>query len=549
MKRAVYYARVSTSSQEERGTIESQKNELIKQINNDGNTLVEEYIDNGWSGGRLDRPALDKLRNDLKTDLFDVVYFLDSDRIARDINYQRIIISELLKCNKEIYIKGKNYIHNPENKLTLTVLGAANEFEKAKITERMMRGRKEKARRGAIVDNGCPFGYTHIKKTETKDGYLVINEEKADVVRFIFNSYAKTDISLNGLCKLLEKRGHKTATGKNYWKSEVIKCMLVNTSYYGSHIFNKTYKVEPRYKNSNSQYAKSIKTTARLKDKSEWIEILVPKIINKKIFDIVQKKLKQNSKLKRNNKNRYLLSGLIRCGCCNHTYSGVNWKGVNFYKCNYRDKRYNHIKEAELMNCNNSAVKGEVIEHIIDKTIREKIIRPTILTKYINYTNGKKETNTKRHFAEVNKLDSRLSSLKEQGKRILDLYAENNISKDDYIIKANEIKQKIIDAEKSRNEIMYSINTSKEKKELKVNIKTFCKEARWAYDKLDNKIKSQVIKKIIDEIIIYKNNGKNKLLIRGVIPVKANKNKTLSDQSVKLLPMYCQSNTRGSMMR
>jgi len=91
MKKAVYYARVSTSLQEEKGTIESQKTELINQIKKDGNILVKEYIDNGWSGGRLDRPALDELRGELKEDVFDVVYFLDTDRIARDVTYQNLI--------------------------------------------------------------------------------------------------------------------------------------------------------------------------------------------------------------------------------------------------------------------------------------------------------------------------------------------------------------------------------------------------------------------------------------------------------------------------
>ena len=163
MKKAVYYARVSTSLQEEKGTIESQRTELINQIKKDGNIFVKEYVDNGWSGARLDRPALDELRNDLKTDSFESVYFLDADRIARDVSYQNIIISELLKYNKEIIINGKDYIHNPENKFSLTVLGAVNELEKAKIVERLMRGRREKARRGGIVDGGGLFGYDHIK--------------------------------------------------------------------------------------------------------------------------------------------------------------------------------------------------------------------------------------------------------------------------------------------------------------------------------------------------------------------------------------------------
>jgi DNA invertase Pin-like site-specific DNA recombinase len=75
----------------------------------------------------------------LKTDLFDTIYFLAADRIAREVEYQRIIVGELLKHGKQITINGKDYQQNPENKLTLTMLGAFAEFERAKIIERTTR--------------------------------------------------------------------------------------------------------------------------------------------------------------------------------------------------------------------------------------------------------------------------------------------------------------------------------------------------------------------------------------------------------------------------
>jgi len=91
------------------------------------------------------------MRADLKTDAFDAIYFLDTDRIARDSAYQTIIIGELLRHNKQIIIKGKDYVHNPENKFTLTVLGAVAELERAKITERYTRGRLHKLRMGQMA--------------------------------------------------------------------------------------------------------------------------------------------------------------------------------------------------------------------------------------------------------------------------------------------------------------------------------------------------------------------------------------------------------------
>src|SRR5262244_2546727 len=141
MKKAVLYARVSSESAEER-TIESQVVDPKRQIAAAGDVLVKEYVDDGYSGARLDRPALEELRRDMKTPLFDSIYFLNTDRIARDVTYQIIIISEILKHRKQLIINGRDYVENPENKFTLTVLGAVAELEKAKIIERFTRGKQ-----------------------------------------------------------------------------------------------------------------------------------------------------------------------------------------------------------------------------------------------------------------------------------------------------------------------------------------------------------------------------------------------------------------------
>jgi site-specific DNA recombinase len=96
MQKAALYARVSSDAQQKEGTIESQVAELKRQIAAAGHILVKEYIDDGVPGPLLDRPALNELRADAKRDAYEVVYFLDADRIARVVAYQTIIIEELI---------------------------------------------------------------------------------------------------------------------------------------------------------------------------------------------------------------------------------------------------------------------------------------------------------------------------------------------------------------------------------------------------------------------------------------------------------------------
>lgn len=226
------YARVSSEAQQKERTIESQVSELKGQIATAGHALVEEYIDEGYSGAQLDRPALEPLRNDLKTGFFDAVYFLNTDRIARDVAYQTIIIGELLKHEKQVIINAKDYVHNPENKFTLTVLGAVAELERAKIIERMTRDRLHRLRMGQRVSHGhCTYGYEYVKRAPLSPPALVINQQRATVVRSVFEMYASGRSGIYRIARTLEERGIPTRKGCSLWRPCQIRYMLKNETY------------------------------------------------------------------------------------------------------------------------------------------------------------------------------------------------------------------------------------------------------------------------------------------------------------------------------
>jgi site-specific DNA recombinase len=81
--RVALYARVSSESQQARGTIGSQLEVLRARIAADGDELVAEFCDDGYSGARLDRPGLDALRDQAEAGVFDAVWCLSPDRLAR----------------------------------------------------------------------------------------------------------------------------------------------------------------------------------------------------------------------------------------------------------------------------------------------------------------------------------------------------------------------------------------------------------------------------------------------------------------------------------
>jgi site-specific DNA recombinase len=146
-------------------------------------------------------------------------------RPLRQVEYQRIIVGELLKHGKQITINGKDYEQIPENKLTLTMLGAFAEFGRAKIIERTSRGRLHRLRMREMSSNGHRiYGYHYVKKTSTAPATLVINEAQAAVLRSIFEMFASGNYGL--VTSHPEERRILTSVGRQRWDNDRIKSIL-----------------------------------------------------------------------------------------------------------------------------------------------------------------------------------------------------------------------------------------------------------------------------------------------------------------------------------
>src|SRR5215472_16899198 len=131
--RTALYARVSSERQEKEHTIGSQLEALRNYAAQNGMEIVEEFTDEGYSGARLDRPALDRMRDLAEHRGFEVLLTYCTDRLARKFGV------------KAIFLEG-GAVDDPLSKLMHQITGAVAEFEQAKITERNRRGRLYRAR-------------------------------------------------------------------------------------------------------------------------------------------------------------------------------------------------------------------------------------------------------------------------------------------------------------------------------------------------------------------------------------------------------------------
>jgi site-specific DNA recombinase len=210
------------------------------------------------------------MRKDVKTDVFDVIYFHAADRIAREVTIQNIIIEEILKHRKQLIINGKDYEKNPENKFTLTVFGAVAEFERAKIIERVTRGKQLRLAQGQLLGCGVhTFGYDYIRKTPTSRPQMIINEREAEIVRYVFETYASEQIGLDRIAKRLEDMGAITKTGKKLWRRSFLKTVLRNETYLGVKYYN-TMRVIREYANPIYNIKHSTKKTIK-RGREDWI--------------------------------------------------------------------------------------------------------------------------------------------------------------------------------------------------------------------------------------------------------------------------------------
>ena len=430
MKKAVLYARVSSDLQKKEHTIESQIVELRKQVAAAGDILIKEYTDDGYSGARLDRPALDQLRNDLKTPLFDTIYFLNTDRIARDVTYQTIIIAEILKHQKQIIINGVDYVHNPENKFTLTVLGAVAELERTKIIERVTRAKQLRLAQGCLLGCGANiYGYDYKRRTPASPPALTVNEEEAAVVREIFATYAKGQVGMNQITRGLEDRGVPTKGGHKLWRTSLLKQMLRSETYCGVKYFNTQRRVR-EYANPLHGTRSSSKCMKR--PRNEWVGVKVPAIVSQALFDEVQERFAWNRQHYRNPQRVQLLSSLIRCGSCGGSFFGyrryftkdlkhdpghVYHKAA--YTCNWRHRAQMHSKKSSVERCQNKEVKAELLDARVCTMIEEIMLDPEKLKGCMDFFKGTTRAAHLKLKEDLRAIDRRMQDVDEAKHRIM----------------------------------------------------------------------------------------------------------------------------------
>jgi site-specific DNA recombinase len=455
------YARVSSEQQAEAHTVASQVVALRERVAADDLTVSEamQFLDEGYSGATLVRPALERLRDVIAAGSVDRLYVHSPDRLARKYAYQVLLVDEFRRAGVEVIFLNRALGQSPEDDLLLQVQGMIAEYERAKIIERHRRGKRHAAHGGAVnVLSGAPYGYRYVTKYEGggQARYEIIPDE-ARVVRQVFAWVGHDRLTIGEVCRRLTHAGEVTRTGKTVWDRSVVWGILKNPAYQGTAAFGKTRQgpLRPRLRaqrNRPVQPRRAVSTTDVPPE--DWITIPVPALVEPEVFAAVQEQWQENKRHARQSSRgaRYLLQGLLQCQQCGYAFYGKRLspsarkgkpRAYAYYRCLGTDA-YRFGGERI---CQNTQVRTDLLDLAVWQEVCSLLTHPERLAEEYR-RRLRPESRAKR--TPLATVEGQISKLRQGIARLIDSYAEGLIDKGEFEPRVTRLRQRLARVEEQR---------------------------------------------------------------------------------------------------
>src|SRR3954462_7418109 len=450
------YARVSSDQQTADKTIASQLAALEARLAREGLGVAPEhrFVDEGYSGATLVRPALERLRDAAAAGALDRVYVHSPDRLARRYAYQVLLIDELRRAGVEIVFLNRAIGLSPEDDLLLQVQGMVAEYERAKILERSRRGKRHAAREGAVsVSSGAPYGYRYVGK---RDGggcaRYRVDEEEARVVPLIFGWVGRDRVSIGEVCRRLQAQGYPTRGGKRAWDRTTGWGILRNPAYAGAAAFGKT-RVGPRpvrlrpVRGGSEQPRRAY--GVHDVPPAEWLRVPVPALIEGGLFEAAREQLEENRRRNRQGARgqRYLLQGLLVCRQCGYAYYGKavspraakgKQRAYAYYRCCGSDA----YRFGGQRVCSNAQVRTDRLDRAVWREVERLLRDPArIAAEYERRLDEARRRGS--GGPELGDVETQVAKLRRATARLIDGYADGLIDKAEFEPRITGLRQRI----------------------------------------------------------------------------------------------------------
>lgn len=466
MKKAVIYARYSSHSQRDE-SIDAQLRECHDYATKNDYIILEEYCDKALTGKTDNRAAFQKMIKDAKNNKFNYVLVYKLDRFARN-RYDSAMYKNLLKKHnvKVVSIK-ENISDSPEGIILESVLEGMAEYYSANLSQNIKRGMTENALSCKFNGSGRPLGYKI-----TPDKRFEVNEVEAKIVLEVFNMYA-SGITASEIIERCKEKGYKTSNNKDFDHNAIAR-ILRNEKYIGT------------YKHGDIV-----------------VENGVPAIVDKELFEKVQKLLKKNytSRAKGKADVEYLLSGKLYCGHCGSTMVGVSGtsktsKKHYYYVCSGR----------RADSCNKANEQKDPLEEVVVKTTVEQVLTDEniemIAAKSIELLDTEMQDTTMLKYYE-----DELNKTRKQIKNIVDMIANGVANK--------SIGDKLTELENYESDVIENLEYEKMKKPtLTKEMIMFWLESFKKGDTDDFEYRRKIINALVSSVYVYdKDDGGKRIVL------------------------------------
>jgi site-specific DNA recombinase len=512
------YARVSSEQQAEAGTIDSQLAALHERIRQDGYQLAAEltFIDNGYSGATLIRPALEQLRDAVALQNLTRLYVLSPDRLARNYAYQVLLIDEFQHAGVDIVFLNHEVKQTAEDNLLLQMQGMIAEYERAKILDRSRRGKRHAARTGQVaVLSGAPYGFRYVSK---RDGggqaRYEVTPGEAQVVQQMFRWVGVERVSIGEVCRRLKKARNLTPKGKAAWDRSTVCGILKNPAYKGLAAFGKTREgpLRPRLRAQRGRLLQPRRATSTTDQRPEdWTLIPVPPLIEEGLFDAVQQQLQENRQRARQGQRgaRYLLQGLLVCAHCGYAFYGKaispsSRKGHPRSYAYYRCIGCDAFRFGGERICDNLQVRTDLLEQMVWEEVCGLLQEHQRLQQEYERrlkTLGQEDEKLMVLQAQVKKLEQGIS-------RLIDSYAEGFIQKQEFEPRITRLKQRLTELEQQARQIQDQETLQAEFRLAISRLEEFGEKVKEGLAEADWPMRRELIRTLVKRVEIGKDDVK-----------------------------------------
>ncbi len=420
---AALYARVSTPRQFENNLSHpDQLAQMRRWCEQNGHTVVKEYVEPGDSATDDKRPVFQDMILDAqqKPELFQLIVVHSFSRFFRNLVEATLYERKLAKYGVKMVSITQHTSDDPSGEMQRRMIMLFDEYQSKENGKHTLRGMQENARQGYYNGAKAPFGYKTIATGQTGTRgrikkKLAIEPAEAEIVREIFELYIGVKgesprMGMKEIAKTLNGRG-LLMRGK-LWRVQKVYNILSSSTYAGVHVFNK----------EDSK-------TRKVKDKSEWVKVQVPAIIEQEHFDKAAKFRDVYTPMKckpRREVSRHLLTGLLRCDCCGSTMVLVYGKDerYRYYKCSSRVSKGNTA-------CSAHAYPMNRLDATILDAFRNKIYTPGYIRTVIDDLRRKASKNGGAEKQRAKKLEAELKEIEQAEIKLFEAIEKGVLTLDD----------------------------------------------------------------------------------------------------------------------